>query len=82
MGKRKVASVHIENASYHGTYSLLKQFMSLKTSCKFHIQFYLNQENYKNYLTRFKFKEHMFLEHYKHTTRLVIEKEYIAPKKR
>ena len=69
MGRRNVASVHIENASYHGMCSLLKQFMSLKMSCKFHIQFYLNQESYENYLTRFKSKEHTLLEHEKHTTR-------------
>lgn len=78
IGKRKVASVHIENiasvhienTSYHGMCSFLKQFMSLKMSHKFHIQFYLNQESYESYLSRFKFKHHMLLEHEKHTIRL------------
>lgn len=47
--------------------SLLKQFMSLKTSFKFHIQFYLNQKSDENCLTRFKFKELSDCE--KHTRR-------------
>lgn len=68
MRKQKVASVHIENVLCYSTCLLLNQFMSLKMSFKFHIQFYLNQKNYENYLTRFKFKE--LLECEKHTRRL------------
>lgn len=62
MRKQKVASVHIENVLCYST------CLRLKMSFKFHIQFYLNQKNYENYLTRFKFKE--LLESEKHTRRL------------
>lgn len=63
----KVESVRIKNASYHGKHSLLKQFMSLKVSCKLQIQFYLQHELWK-YFTRFKPKEHILLQHEKHKT--------------
>lgn len=66
MGRRMVAPVHTGNAFYRGMCYLLKQFMLPKTSCKFHIQSYLNQQSC--YVT--KFNELMLLKDEKHTTRL------------